>query len=88
MNMRDYLEPEQIKEVMKMVDTDMELRRMKATDFRDTLIGLAIIGASTMALTGGCVYAANHSKDHKKHIAKQEQISTASIKNKQVEFQK
>ena len=88
MDMRDYLEPEQIKEVMKMADTDMKLRAIKATDFRDTLIGLAIMGVCIMALTGGCVYATNHSKNHKKHIAKQEQLATPLIKNKQIELQK
>ena len=88
MDMRDYLEPEQIKEVMKMADTDMKLRAIKATDFRDILIGLAIIGVCIMALTGGCVYASNHLKNHKKQIAKQEQISPALMKNKQMELQK
>ena len=88
MNIKEHLTPEQIKEVMKMADTDMKLRAIKATDFRDTLIGLAIIGVCIMALTGGCVYASNHLKDHKKQIAKQEQVAIPLMKNKQMELQK
>ena len=83
MDIKEHLTPEQIKEIMKMADS----KDAKA-DTWETLMGIMIVGICISAAAGGCVYAFNHLKDHKKQIAKQEQISPALMKNKQMELQK
>ena len=83
MDIKEHLTPEQIKGVMKMADS----KDAKA-DTWETLMGIMILGICISAVAGGCVYASNHFKNHKKHIAKQEQVATPLIKNKQIEFQK
>ena len=83
MDMRDHLKPEQIKEVMKMAD-----REDAKPDAWETFLGIAMTGICISVAAAGCVYVANHLKNPKKHIAKQEQISTVLMKNKQIEFQK
>ena len=82
MDMRN-MEPEKIKEIIKTADCE----DAKA-DAWETLMGIAIVGFCISLVAGGCVYAFNHLKDHKKQIAKQEQVAIPLMKNKQMELQK
>ena len=83
MDIKEHLTPEQIKEIMKMADS----KDVKA-DAWETLTGIMVVGICIFAVAGGCVYASNHLKDHKKQSAKQEQVAIPLMKNKQMELQK